>query len=82
MTHIAKPSPQGKSDDSDTSGERDLVMSALRVAAARSRLETNLLDNIGVALRHKQINCAGALAWLREEGLLDRLPPVGPGVSS
>jgi hypothetical protein len=80
MTSLPEPSPQGKSD-MDSSGERDLVLSALRVAATRSRLERNLLDNIGVALRHKQVDCAGALAWLRDEGLLDRLPPFGPGVS-
>jgi hypothetical protein len=65
----------------DTSGERDLVLSALRVAATRSRLQTNILDTIGVALRQKQIDCAGALAWLGEEGLLDHLP-IGPGVKS
>lgn len=61
----------------DTSGERDLVISALRVAATRSRLQTNILDTIGVALRQKQIDCAGAIAWLKEEGLLDHLP-LGP----
>jgi hypothetical protein len=80
MSSLPEPSPQGKSDVTDTSGERDLVMSALRVAAARSRLETNLLDSIGTALRHKSIDCAGALEWLRDEGLLDRLP-FGPGVA-
>lgn len=58
----------------DTSGERDLVLSALRVAATRSRLQTNIFDTIGVALRQKQVNCAGALAWLKDEGLLDHLP--------
>jgi hypothetical protein len=79
MPNIAKPSPQGKPLHEDTSGERDLILSALRVAASRSRLETNLLDNIGTALRHKQIDCAGALEWLRDEGLIDRLPPFGPG---
>jgi hypothetical protein len=64
----------------DTSGERDLILSSLRVAATRSRLQTNLFDSVGVALRQKQIDCAGALAWLKDEGLLDCLP-FGPGVS-
>jgi hypothetical protein len=73
MNTLPQPSPQGKSDV-DTSGERDLVLSALRVAATRSRLQTNLFDTIGVALRQKQVDCAGALAWLRDEGLLDHLP--------
>jgi len=72
MSQISQPLPQDKSHD--TSGERDLVLSALRVAATRSRLITNIFDSVGVALRQKQIDCAGALAWLREEGLLDHLP--------
>jgi hypothetical protein len=71
MTSLPEPLPQVKED---TSGERDLVLSALRVAASRSRLETNLFDSIGTALRHKQIDCAGALAWLKDEGLLHHLP--------
>jgi hypothetical protein len=74
MTNVAKPSPQGKSDHVDSSGERDLILSGLRVAATRSRLITNLFDSVGVALRQKQIDCAGALAWLKEEGLLHHLP--------
>jgi hypothetical protein len=74
MTNIAKPSPQGKPLNEDTSGERDLILSSLRVAATRSRLITNLFDSVGVALRQKQVDCAGALAWLRDEGLLDHLP--------
>jgi len=73
MTSVASPSPQGKSD-SDSSGERELVLSAIRVAATRSRLQTNILDSVGVALRHKSIDCAGALAWLKDEGLLHHLP--------
>ena len=77
MTQVTQPSPQGKSDHSDTSGERDLILSSLRVAATRSRLMTNLFDSVGIALRQKQIDCAGALSWLREEGLLHHLP-FGP----
>ena len=77
MKDLAQPSPQGKSDHVDSSGERDLILSSLRVAATRSRLITNLFDSVGVALRQKQIDCAGALAWLKDEGLLDHLP-FGP----
>jgi hypothetical protein len=58
----------------DSPGERDLILSSLRVAATRSRLQTNLFESVGIALRQKQIDCAGALAWLRDEGLLDHLP--------
>jgi hypothetical protein len=63
----------------DTPGERDLILSSLRVAATRSRLTTNIFESVGVALRQKQIDCAGAIKWLRDEGLLDHLP-FGPGV--
>jgi hypothetical protein len=73
MKEVASPAPQGKSDV-DTSGERELILSAIRVAATRSRLQTNILDSVGVALRHKSIDCAGALAWLKDEGLLQHLP--------
>ena len=83
MKHVPTPAPAVKPDyREDTSGERDLVLSSLRVAATRSRLTTNILDSVGVALRQKQIDCTGALAWLRDEGLLDYLPPFGPAVST
>ena len=54
----------------DTSGERDLLLTALRAASARSRLITTELDSIGTSLRHRQVNCAQAMEWLREEDLL------------
>jgi hypothetical protein len=79
MSSVTEPSPQGKSNV-DTSGERDLVLSALRVAATRSRLTTNCLETIGIALRQKQVDCAGALAWLKAEGLLELLP-FGPEIA-
>jgi hypothetical protein len=73
MSEVSQPLPQDKSHV-DSSGERDLVLSSLRVAATRSRLITNIFDSVGVALRQKQIDCAGAMAWLREEGLIELLP--------
>ena len=36
--------------------------------------------SVGIALRQKQVHCAGALAWLKDEGLLDH-PPFGPGAT-
>ena len=77
MNSVSQPLPAVKLED--TSGERDLMLTALRVAATRTRLQTNVFDCIGVALRQKQVDCADALAWLREEGLLDHLP-FGAGV--
>ena len=54
----------------DTSGERDLMLSALRAASAKSRLIATELDSIGVSLRQKAITCEQALDWAKEEGLL------------
>jgi len=79
MTDIAKALAPGKSNV-DTSGERDLMLSALRAASARARLATNELDTIGVSLRQKAITCAQALEWARDEGLLDWIR-LGPEVS-
>jgi hypothetical protein len=80
MNYVSTPASAVKSSHEDTPGSRDLILSSLRVAATRSRLVTNILDSVGVALRQKQIDCAGALAWLKDEGLLDHLP-FGPGVA-
>ena len=69
MTNIAKPSPQGKSN-MDSSGERDLLLSALRAATARARLAANEFDTIGISLRQKLVTCEQALQWARDEGLI------------
>jgi hypothetical protein len=61
----------------DSAGERDLVMSALRVASAEARLVANTLDTIGASLRQKAISCQDALIWAHEEDLL-HLIKFGP----
>jgi hypothetical protein len=61
----------------DTSGERDLLLSALRVASAEARLVANQIDTIGASLRQKLITCEGALQWADEKGLL-HLIKFGP----
>ena len=75
MTHIAKPSPQGKSN-TDSSGERDVLMAALRAATARARLAAVEFDSIGISLRQKLVTCEQALQWARDEKILGwiRLP--------
>jgi hypothetical protein len=65
----------------DSPGERDLVLSALRVASAETRLVANQIDTIGAALRQKAITCEGALRWAKQEGLL-HLIKFGPEVHS
>ena len=61
----------------DSAGERDLVMSALRVASAEARLVANTIDTIGASLRQKAITCQDALIWAHEEDLL-HLIKFGP----
>jgi hypothetical protein len=61
----------------DSAGERDLVMSALRVASAEARLVANTLDTIGASLRQKAVSCQEALIWAHEEDLL-HLIKFGP----
>jgi hypothetical protein len=61
----------------DSARERELLINALRMATARSRLITNTLETIGCSLRHKQIDCEAALLWLKDEGILD-LVDFGP----
>jgi hypothetical protein len=78
MNSLSKPLP-AVNTHVDSSGERDLMLTALRVAATRTRLQTNVFDCVGIALRQKQVDCAGAMQWLRDEGLLDHLP-FGAGV--
>ena len=72
MNSIPESSVRGKSA-ADTAGERDFLLTVLRTAAARTRLTTNAIESIGTALRNKQIDCAGAMAWAKDEGILDYL---------
>ena len=62
----------------DAAGERELMIHSLRLAVAKSRLVTNSLETVGVSLRHKAIDVEGAMAWLRDEGLLDWLEFAPP----
>jgi hypothetical protein len=76
MTSLQQGSAPGKVK-MDPAGERELLIHLLRTATARSRLITNVLETVGVSLRHKQINTEQAMAWLKEEGVLD-LIELGP----
>ena len=71
MSSIAESSAASKRFDAP--GERDLLMNLLRTESARSRLITNTLDTIGTALRHRSVDCEGAMQWLQDEGLLNLL---------
>ena len=69
MTNQAKALAPSK-PCGDTSGERDLLLSALRAATARARLAATEFDTIGISLRQKLITCEQALQWARDEGLI------------
>jgi hypothetical protein len=78
MNSVAKALAPGKSNV-DTSGERDLLLSALRAATTRARLAANEFDTIGISLRQKLISCEQALEWARDEGLIGWIR-LGPEV--
>jgi hypothetical protein len=69
-THISTPSSAVKPVSGDTPGERDLMLSALRVASARARLVANQIDTMAASLRQKAITCDDALKWAKQEGIL------------
>jgi hypothetical protein len=77
VTSIQQGSAPDKSKI-DSAGERELLIHALRTATARSRLVTNVLETVGVSLRHRQVNCDEAMQWLHEEGVLNHVE-FGPG---
>jgi hypothetical protein len=79
MTNVAKALAPGKSHV-DSSGERDLLLSALRAATARARLAATEFDSIGISLRQKLITCEQALVWARNEGLIGWIR-LGPEVA-
>jgi hypothetical protein len=57
-------------------------MQVLRAATARSKLISNQLDTIGVALRQKAVTVEEALQWAIDEGIIDLLqfgPPSKSG---
>jgi hypothetical protein len=78
MTSLPQVAPARK--QIDAAGERELLIHHLRTAVARSRLITNLLETVGVSLRHRQISTEEAMRWLHDEGVLDwiELGPAPP----
>jgi hypothetical protein len=70
MNYVSTPSSAVKPVLGDTPGERDLMLSALRVASAQARLVANQIDTIGASLRQKAITCKDALEWAGQEGIL------------
>ena len=57
------------------STEGDVLLSALRSAAIRAKLDANELQTIGIALRSHMISPEEAVAWLMDIGLVTQVIP-------
>ena len=82
MTSLPSPASQGKPKLGETNGDREYLMQVLRAATARAKLISNTLDTIGIALRQRAVSVEDAMAWARDEGILDLLqfgPPSKAG---
>ena len=66
---IHDSSAYGKSQ-TDSIGQRELLLHALRTASARARLTVQVLETITAQFRHKEIGLDEALDWLRSENVL------------
>jgi hypothetical protein len=86
VTYITTPASQGKPKLGESNGDREYLMQVLRAATARSKLISNTLDSIGMALRQRAVSVDDALLWARDEGILDLLqfgpPSKAGGVST
>jgi hypothetical protein len=82
MTSLQNPGSPVKPKMGETNGDREFILSVFRAATARSKLISNTLDSIGLALRQRAVSPEDALQWARDEGIIDLLqfgPPSKPG---
>jgi hypothetical protein len=61
-----------------TAMNSDELAKRLKGAATRSRLQTLVLETIRTSLRQHKITPAGAMDWLKQEGLLSQLDETNP----
>jgi hypothetical protein len=69
---LPAPSAPGKSFV-DAPAEREFWLSALRIAATRSRLETNIFESLYSSFRQNRLSANQVCLRLEKEGLLDRV---------
>jgi hypothetical protein len=82
MTSLQNPGSPVKPKMGETNGDREFILSVFRAATARSKLISNTLDSIGLALRQRAISPEEAVQWARDEAIIDLLqfgPPSKPG---
>jgi hypothetical protein len=82
MSSLPNPTSQVKPQLGETNGDREYLMQVLRAATARSKLISNQLDTLGVALRQRAISVEAALRWAAEDGILDLLQFGPTGAST
>jgi hypothetical protein len=70
MEAIAPDLGGGKSPTEDFS---EILLSALRCAILRAKLDANEFHTIGLALRNHAISPDGAIDWLTDAGLIGQV---------
>lgn len=59
--------------------DTELLLSALRSAALRCKLDLNEIESVGIALKAGWITPEYAIAWIADVGLIDQvIPEVQP----
>lgn len=58
--------------------DSELILSALRSATLRAKLDANEFQTIGIALRAGMISPKGAIEWLEYSGLVDQVFTENP----
>jgi hypothetical protein len=61
--------------------EREYLLHALRASTARARYLANILEQVGVSLRHRAVDTDAAMKWLADEHVLDYVQIGPPGAS-
>jgi hypothetical protein len=67
MNQVASPS--ASKSHMDSSSEREIMLSKLRVAATRAKLQVTLLEDFQISLRQKATSVSGVQQRLHEEGI-------------
>jgi hypothetical protein len=73
MSSLPNPASQVKPKLGESNGDREFLLQVLRVATARSKLISNTLDSIGLALRQRAVSVEDAMRWAADEGIIDLL---------
>jgi hypothetical protein len=73
MSSLSNPASQSKPKLGETNADREHLLAVLRVATARSKLISNQLDTLGIALRQRAVSVEDAIQWAVDDGIIDLL---------